>query len=102
MWKQLQLRRIFLSPWRKTLPLVEKTGSDPSGTRRFSNLDFSGRETVFDPYGVHCLSGPGSVGSCNLSNLAFAGESVRVSFDGGTQWLPIKRELVTRSIRFKV
>ena len=54
--------------------LVEKTGSDPSGTRRFSNLDFSGRETVFDPYGVNCPSGPESVGSGNLSNLAFAGE----------------------------
>ena len=79
-------------------PVGRETGSDPSGTRRFSNLDFSGRETVFDPYGVNCPSGPESVGSGNLSNLAFAGESVRASFDGGTQWLPIKSELVTRSI----
>ena len=73
MWKQLQLRRIFVA-LQKDTPVGREMGSDPSGTRRFSNLDFSGRETVFDPYGVNCPSGPESVGSGNLSNLAFAGE----------------------------
>ena len=58
-------------------PVGRETGSDPSGTRRFSNLDFSGRETVretvSDPYGINCPSGPESVGSGNISNLASPG-----------------------------
>ena len=55
---------------REDTPVGREMGSDPSGTRRSSNLDFSGTGTVSDPYGINCPSGPESAGSGNISNLA--------------------------------
>ena len=45
---------------REDIPVGREIGSDPSGTRRSSILDFSGTETVSDPYRINCPSGPES------------------------------------------
>ena len=48
---------------REDIPVGREIGSDPSGTRHSSILDFSGTETVSDPYGINCPSGLEFVGS---------------------------------------
>ena len=68
---EANLLGMHLLPWRK--PFAEAAPAAPNLLVALREDTPAGREMVSDPYGINCPSGPESVGSGNLSNLALPG-----------------------------